>query len=342
VFTSAAGCDSVATLNLLVVPVLSSSIDSVVCENETPVVWNGVEYAVSGVYSAVFNSAARCDSVATLNLLVVPVLTSSIDSVVCENQVPVVWNGVEYAVSGIYSASFTSAAGCDSVATLNLLVVPVLSSSIDSVVCENQVPVVWNGVEYAVSGVYSAVFNSAAGCDSVATLNLTIVPVLSSSIDSVVCENQVPVVWNGVEYAVSGIYSAAFTSAAGCDSVATLNLLVVPVLSSSIDSVVCENETPVVWNGVEYAVSGVYTAAFTSVAGCDSVATLNLTIVPVLSSSIDSVVCENQVPVVWNGVEYAVSGVYTAGFNSVAGCDSVATLNLLVVPVLSSSIDTVV
>jgi gliding motility-associated-like protein len=186
---------------------------------------------------------------------------------------------VEYAVSGVYTAVFNSAAGCDSVATLNLLVVPVLTSSLDTVVCENETPVVWNGVEYAVSGVYSVVFNSAAGCDSVATLNLTIVPETTSITDTTIYKSDLPFIWNGNSYNTEGTYNNTLVNANGCDSLLILNLTVLTPIppTVTIDTAVCVQVLPVVWNGKDYYSEGQYRDTLISISGADSTVILNLT-----------------------------------------------------------------
>ncbi|MFN8245216.1 MAG: hypothetical protein U0T56_02365 [Ferruginibacter sp.] len=62
------------------------------------------------------------------------------------------------------------------------------------------------------------------GCDSVATLNLTILPTTTSTTNQSVCPTQLPYTWNGQTYNGAGTYSVTLTGSNGCDSVATLNL----------------------------------------------------------------------------------------------------------------------
>jgi hypothetical protein len=74
----------------------------------------------------------------------------------------------------------------------------------------------------------------------------------------------------------------------------------------------------------------VYTFNGTNTAGCDSVATLNLTIRNSSSSNTSDAICAAALPYVWNGSNYTATGVYTFTSTNAAGCDSVATLNLTV------------
>jgi hypothetical protein len=63
------------------------------------------------------------------------------------------------------------------------------------------------------------------GCDSIATLNLAINAATTSSTNVMVCSNQLPY-WNEKDYNAAGAYTFTTTNAAGCDSVATLNLAI--------------------------------------------------------------------------------------------------------------------
>ena len=62
------------------------------------------------------------------------------------------------------------------------------------------------------------------------------------------------------------------------------------------------------WNGQAYTVSGVYTFLSTNSNGCDSTATLNLTINPSTTSTTTEVECDTYT---WNGTTYTASGTYT-------------------------------
>src|SRR5205085_9802188 len=107
---------------------------------------------------------------------------------------------------------------------------------------------------------------------------------------------------------------------AGCDSTATL-VLAINQTSNSITNVTkCSNDLPFVWNGTEYSVAGTYTVGgFTNVGGCDSTATLVLTVNQTSGSTTNVTKCSNELPFVWNGTEYSIGGTYTVGgFTNVA------------------------
>ena len=58
------------------------------------------------------------------------------------------------------------------------------------------------------SGVYTNVTTNSNGCDSTATLNLTINPSTTSSVDVTECDTYT---WNGQTYTASGAYTFAST-----------------------------------------------------------------------------------------------------------------------------------
>jgi gliding motility-associated-like protein len=304
-----------------------------VCNNQLPYQWNGNNYISAGSYSVTLTNAAGCDSVATLILTVTDTTTSTTVDTICNNQLPYQWNGNNYISAGTYSVTLTNAAGCDSVATLILTVTDTTTSTTVDTICNNQLPYQWNGNNYISAGSYSVTLTNAAGCDSVATLILTVTDTTTSTTVDTVCNNQLPYQWNGNNYISAGTYSVTLTNAAGCDSVATLILTIHDTTTSITRDTVCNNQLPYVWNGNSYNATGTYSVTLTNAAGCDSVATLILTIHDTTTSVTVDSICSNQAPYIWNGNNYTASGTYNVTLVNAAGCDSIATLILLVKPV---------
>ena len=328
--TGSNGLDSLATLNLAVIDIAISITNAIVCNNQLPYQWNGNSFISNGTYSVTLTSSSGCDSVPILSLTVNSVVTSTSNRTVCSNQLPYSWNGNNYAGAGSYTVTLTSAAGCDSIATLILTVSSVTSSITNRTVCSNRFPYLWNGNSYPASGTYSITLSNSNGCDSVATLVLNSTPVTTSSTNVGVCSNQLPYSWNGNNYAGAGNFSVVLTGSNGCDSVATLRLTVRPVLASTTSLTICTGQLPYNWNGNNYAVAGTYSVTLTSIDGCDSIATLRLTSVVFLTSSTNAVICNSALPYNWNGNNYLISGIYTASFVTPDGCDSIASLDLTI------------
>ncbi|MDP4263599.1 MAG: T9SS type A sorting domain-containing protein, partial [Bacteroidota bacterium] len=326
--TNAAGCDSAATLNLVVNATTSSTTDVTICSSALPYVWNSNSYNAAGTYTVHLTNAAGCDSAATLNLVVNATTSSTTDVTICSSALPYVWNSNSYTAAGTYVVHLTNAAGCDSAATLNLVVNATTSSTTDVTICSSALPYVWNSNSYNDAGTYTVHLTNAAGCDSAATLNLTVNATTSSTTNVTICSSALPYVWNSNSYTAAGTYVVHLTNAAGCDSAATLNLTVNATTSSTTNVTICSSALPYVWNSNSYTAAGTYTVHLTNAAGCDSAATLNLTVNATTSSTTNVTICSNALPYVWNNQEYISAGSYDVHFTNAAGCDSIATLVL--------------
>jgi hypothetical protein len=274
-FTNAEGCDSTAFLNLTIR--ISTSSDTAVsaCSNY---VWNGATYTQSGNYSFNGINAVGCDSLAVLHLVINQPTTSYSDIEICPSQLPYSWNGLTFTQGGAQTVILTNAAGCDSMATLTLWIKPVSSSITPVAICASALPYSWNGQSYAAAGTYSAILTNVFGCDSTATLELTVKQETSSLTQDAVCTNALPYSWNGQSYSAAGSYTATLTNAAGCDSIAVLELSILPSSSMMIDTSVCQSSLPFIWNGQSYDSSGDYTIILTNAYGCDSVVMLMLSV----------------------------------------------------------------
>lgn len=228
--------------------------------------------------------------------------------------------------SGVYEETFTSAEGCDSLVTLQLTVHALHTPPLIQEACSSYF---WpqTGQTYFTSGIYTDTLTSSYGCDSILSLNLTIGQHSASSVQVETCGS---FTWSqtGNLYTVSGFYHDTIPNAAGCDSVITLDLTILEPSAStwSVNSCVSYEWAQ---NGQIYTSSGLYYDTIPNAAGCDSVITLDLTIVEPSASSISVTSCG---PYYWeqNGLTYSFSGFYQDTIPNAAGCDSVVTLLLLV------------
>ena len=103
-------------------------------------------------------------------------------------------------------------------------------------------------------------FGTVVACSTISTTNISI------------CQNQLPFNWNGQHYSGGGAYTTHLMNAAGCDSAATLNLLIRTTSNSTTNTSICPNELPYHWNGLTFNEAGTQTIHLTNAAGCDSAA----------------------------------------------------------------------
>jgi gliding motility-associated-like protein len=323
---SANGCDSVVTLNLTIKPTATGTDVQTACGSYKWI--DGNEYTSSNnTATFTLQSANGCDSVVTLNLTIKPTATGTDVQTACGSYKWI--DGKEYTSSN-NTATFTlqSANGCDSVVTLNLTIKPTATGTDVQTACGSYKWI--DGNEYTSSNsTETFTLQSANGCDSVVTLNLTIKPTATGTDVQTACGSYKWI--DGNEYTSSN-NTATFTlqSANGCDSVVTLNLTIKPTATGTDVQTACGSYKWI--DGNEYTSSN-NTATFTlqSANGCDSVVTLNLTIKPTATGTDVQTACGSYKWI--DGKEYTNSN-NTATFTlqSANGCDSVVTLNLTIKP----------
>ena len=189
--------------------------------------------------------------------------------------------GLEPSETTIYTVTNDNNYGCSAnVSTIEVVVSDTSSSSTNLSVCPSELPYSWNSLTFSGAGSQTATLTNEAGCDSLATLNLTIKSVSSSSSAESICPSDLPYSWNGLTFTEAGTQIANLTNSVGCDSAATLILTVKPNTSSITNLNICASELPYTWNGITLTNAGTQSADFTNSVGCDSTATLNLSLIP--------------------------------------------------------------
>jgi gliding motility-associated-like protein len=219
-------------------------------------------------------AANGCDSIVTTNLFLENTLTSTLNVSICTGT-SYFFDGSNLATSGVYIDSLFSVGGCDSVVTLYLNIEPLLTYSYSETICEGTTTT-FDSQTLSTSGTYSQTYQTAGGCDSLVTFYLFVTPQLSSSYSVTICEGQS---YNhGTQtLTASGTYPEMFQTAGGCDSLVTLYLNVDDQLTKEITDSICEGEF-VTLGTQTLSSTGVYQEMFQTAGGCDSLVTLQLTV----------------------------------------------------------------
>ncbi len=339
---STTGCDSILLLDLTVLPIDTVTTDTIICISETPLAWYGNNYSATGIYLDTLVSATGCDSVLILDLTVLPVDTLTFDTLICVNETPFNWFGKNYTVTGIYTDTLAATVGCDTILILDIIVMPIDTISLDTTICGIEAPLAWNGKEFFTTGVYIDTLASSIGCDTIVILDLTVLPVDTLKTDTIICDTETPFAINGKNYFITGIYTDTLISVTGCDSVLILDLTVLPADTITFDTIICDTETPFVWYGKNYFTDGIYKKIVPNAAGCDTVALLNLKVLPKITDYLDMTICAAAVPFTWYGQDYSLPGIYHDTLFNVYGCDTVLTLDLKILPEIIVSLDTTI
>lgn len=246
-----------------------------ICQGQSYTIGNQT-FSTAGAHVALVPANSGCDSLITVNLALIPAPNSVSNVSICQGG-SYTFNGTSYSTAGTYSATFPSPAGCDSVAILNLTVAAPLTRTENVSICQGG-SITYDGSTYTTAGTYPHTFQTAQGCDSIVTLNVTVTPPPTGTRSEGMCQNG-SVTFGGTTFTAPGTYNVMLQNPTGCDSIVVLTVSVVPVLTSTQNSVICQGES-VTLNGTNYNTTGVYNATFQTVSGCDSIVTLNLTVKP--------------------------------------------------------------
>lgn len=254
-------------------------------------------------------------------------LTQSIS--ICATELPYQWNGMSLPASGTYKKTLTNYRGCDSIVTLILSVVQKKTSTQSISICGSSLPYHWNSKTLITSGTYKDTLITAAGCDSIATLILTVNQPKTSSKSITVCASSLPYHWNSKSISVSGIYKDTLTSATGCDSFATLILTITPIIKITDSISILSIDLPYQWHSKALSIAGTYVDTLKTQSGCDSITTLIFKVKPGKASFDTIALCPPSLPYLWNGRSLPFFGIYKDTLITATGLDSVATLFLI-------------
>ncbi len=326
------GCDSIVSINLSVIDTFLIQIEDAICEGDT-YLFGGQELTSEGVYSQVLSAATGCDSILQLTLTVYPSFDNFSTQTICEGD-SIILGETVIKESGQYFAELFSVNGCDSLVTVDLMVLPTYNDTMPIELCENET-FIFGGDFITDPGLYTAEFQTVDGCDSIVTIDVSVLPIFSTQVSEVICEGET-YTFGTRELSRAGEYSETFTSSSGCDSLVFLTLDITPRTGSSIRATICEGET-YEFGANALTETGVYQEAFPGSNGCDSIVTLNLTVIPITRSTINQTICQGET-YVFGDREVSESGIYRDTFVAQNGCFIILVLEL---EVLTSIRDTI-
>jgi len=198
-------------------------------------------------------------------------ISNSLSFTICSGDT-LLYNGNNYYTGNLSgSDTLVSANGCDSIVTVSVTELPFITNSFTASICENDT-ITYNGNEYHsnnLSGTDTLI--SVAGCDSIVSVNITLLPSSSANVDAVICPGG-SFVYNGITYDASNLSgSDTLQSVNGCDSLVFINVVELPLNESNIDTTLFEGET-FVYNGSIYDENNsTGQVVFTDINGCDSI-----------------------------------------------------------------------
>ena len=349
-YYNANGCASVDTLHLTLGGGRTFGTETVT--NCGPYTWVVNDEVVGVIAESVetstsfLNPRTGCDSVVFLYLTIneQPVIEES--ATICDNELPYTWNDIVFNAAGEDTIHAPFTAQCDSVYHFTLTVNQTKTTALTDQICLGK-DYTANGFniaadDLATAGEYTFVNNltSAAGCDSVVTLTLTVGDVINNPVEVTACDAYAWVAGDNETYnfTESGTYnSEAYLNEQGCTTVDVLTLTINNNSSRGYVQTICDSY---MWNGTTYDSTGVYTYDYTDGNGCASTDTLTLTVNNSVFNTIEKIACDSFTWTDGNGETYTASGAYTYNYSTVDGCNGTDIL-VLTINTNSSTVYTV-
>lgn len=307
VIPNSVGCDSTINFTLHIIPNVSTTDTTTICQSELPYSWNGVVFYAAGTKSTLLHTIDGADSSVLMILYVNPTYNDSTFLTICDNETTT-FNNVVYNQSCIHTDTLTTMAGCDSLTTLMLTVNAVTYSDLYDTVVENQMPYSLNGVTYSLSQAQpiaplihflrdTVTITNVMHCDSVIDLRLYIHINVYDTVDSTICDNFMPLQWNARTFNFeSGIYDYVLSDTliawTGADSILTMRLHVNPTYDLHFFDTICSNDQ-ITFNETTYNSPGIYPHPMNSSLLCDSLETLHLTVFGTSAATISDTIFEN-------------------------------------------------
>lgn len=146
------------------------------------------------------------------------------------------------------------------------------------------------------------------------------------------------VVIEGDTFFNSGDYQRRFSSLKGCDSTHFLHLNINNSYAFNDTFEICSGDSISLHNKI-YKIAGNYSDTLSTFVGCDSVFNINIQVHPVYLFLDTQSICDGD-SLLWQGKYLKTAGNHTQTYQTVYGCDSSYSINLLVNPVYYHS-DTV-
>ena len=316
------GCDSIVTLNLTIENTTLGTDNQTHCNSYTWI--DGINYtSTNNSASYTLVNSNGCDSIVTLDLTILNNTYSTDSQTHC---VSYSWIDGNTYTSNNNSATFTltNSNGCDSIITLDLSILNTTYGTDIQSHC--------NFYTWMDGNTYNSNNNSATytltnsnGCDSIVTLNLTILNNSIGTNTQIQCDSYV---WMDGNTYTSNNNSAVFTliNSNGCDSIVILDLTILNTTFGTDNQTHCQSYT---WMDGNTYTSNNNSATHTLVnsEGCDSVVTLDLTILNTTYGTDNQIHCNTYTWI--DGITYTSdNNIATYTLVNSNGCDSIVSLNL--------------
>lgn len=184
-----------------------------------------------------------------------------------------------------------------------------------------------DSIQLTQSGYYIDTFQNIGGCDSVVMLDLTFRSSYNEFLDYGLCPGDSLMYQDSVYFTDTDLVDT-FSSVYGCDSIVTLKVRFSDPVRTTTSYNLCSGDSVMI-NGIYYSATTSWVDTLTARAGCDSIATVQVSVHDKYEETINVQLCSPET-YSWQGRSLSHSGQYSDTLQSKFGCDSIVHLNLTI------------
>ncbi len=317
------GCDSVVTVTVNEIQVLTSNVALQACQGNT-VFYNGQNLLPGSVTDFSYTSSLGCDSVVTVTVQALQNYASAVALQACQG-FTASYNGLNLPPGTNLDFNFTAANGCDSVVTVTVTEVQGFQTLLTLQTCPGTTAI-YNGQQLPPGSVTQFDFTASQGCDSTVTVTVNALPTFATTLTLQACEGS-SATYNGQQLQPGSITDFTLNSINGCDSVVTVTVVQVNEINMSLALTACPGSTAI-YNGQQLAPGSVTAFTFTASQGCDSTVTVSVALLQNAASSLSLQACTGSTAT-YSGQQLQPGSVTDFTLNTWQGCDSTVTVTVV-------------
>ena len=254
---SNAGCDSIVTYDVQLIPSIYTYDTLKICKNDS-IFLEGAYQNTTGDYIDTLTAQTGCDSIVYTHLDVFKWILVNVIDQICNGD-SILIAGDYVTMPGTYFNYLQTTAGCDSIVQITLLGSPNSSVTIyDSLpLCQGNSAYL-GGKYQSTSGLYTDYDHTTTGCDStiITYLEIDSIPMTPEFV-SIFCYTDSFNLNGTPYYNTSGLYYDTLISVTGCDSIIEYELLVDTFVYVTQTITICSNDSIQIGDNY-YDSSGIY------------------------------------------------------------------------------------
>lgn len=325
-FVTGTGCDSTVTVTVEELPEFTSDVQFEVCTGNT-VMYNGQELEPGTITQFTLMAENSCDSMVSVEVIELQNFRDTLELGTCSGTT-IPYNGQQLDPGTTTEFTFSAINTCDSVVTVIVEELQILSSDLELQTCPNTT-IVYNGEDYSVGEETDVFFTASNGCDSMVHLTITALPEFSESVQLQACTGS-NATYNGQSLSPGTTTEFTFPAVNGCDSTVSVFVEELDAFSSNLEIPTCPGES-VNYNGQTLMPGSITDVTFVSTGGCDSIVTVEVTELNVSATPLELATCTGTT-IVFDGQDLMPNTTTDFIFDDSNGCDSIVSVTVMELP----------